>query len=256
MKRFLAAFCMALAFSIAAPAQDQAKPIQVFYHYHSFFEIHSSKGTVIVIDPHTIEGYGPPKKLKADIVLMSHKHNDHTQKGVVENLKEAKVIEGWKGQASNLKWNIVDEKIKDVHIRTVGTYHDEDQGMKYGINTVFIIEVDGWKIVHLGDLGHLLTPKQVKDIGECDVLMIPVGGIYSLNGSQASKVVKQLNPKEYIFPTHYGTSLVQDTLPPDEFLEGWSSKQIARDKGNKITLNRDPNRPRPLVVMLLAEEKK
>ena len=85
--------------------------------------------------------------------------------------------------------------------------------MQRGKVGVFIIEVDGWKIVHLGDLGHLLTPSQLKRIGPVDVLMIPVGGIYTLNGSEAKKVVEQLKPKEYIFPMHYGTKVFDAVLP-------------------------------------------
>lgn len=254
MKRLLILLGIVLGIAPAARSQDAGKPT-IFFHYHSCFEIVSSKGTTIVIDPHIVEAYGPPKELKADAVLVTHSHPDHTQVGIVKN-KDKKVIPGFKGTASNQKWNIVDEKIKDVHIRSVGSYHDEEQGMKYGLNTIFILEVDGWKIAHLGDLGHLLSPKQIKDIGEVDVIMIPVGGIYSLNGNQANQVVKQLKPKEYIFPMHHGTAKSTDVLPPDEFLEPWPAKQIARDKGNKLELNRDPQRPRPLVVLLLDEEKK
>jgi L-ascorbate metabolism protein UlaG (beta-lactamase superfamily) len=127
--------------------------------------------------------------------------------------------------------------------------------MKYGINTIFMIEVDGWKIVHLGDLGHTLSTKQVKEIGEVDVVMIPVGGIYSLNGSQANAVVKQLKPKEYIFPMHYGTPKADEVLTPTEFLEPWPQKKIASKKENFLVLNRDPDRPRPLVVLLSQDEK-
>src|SRR5207253_3218783 len=104
-------------------------------------------------------------------------------------------------------------------IRTVGVYHDEVEGMRYGKNTIFILEVDGWRIVHLGDLGHLLTPAQLKQIGPVDVLMIPVGGVYTLNGSEARKVVEQIKPKEYILPMHYGTAIFDDLLSPAEFLE-------------------------------------
>jgi L-ascorbate metabolism protein UlaG (beta-lactamase superfamily) len=259
MKRLLALFCLALCFGPAAPAQEPAKSPTLYFHHHSFFEIHSSAGTVIAIDPHAIEAYAgnPPPKIKADVVLLSHSHSDHTRVAArIENFKQAKIIPGYKGNASNLKWNLVDEKFKDVHIRSYGSYHDEEQGMKYGINTIFVIEVDGWKIAHLGDLGHLLSSKQIKEIGEVDVLMVPVGGIYSLNGSQANKLVKAMDVKEYILPMHYGTPQLQDTLTPDEFLEPWPQKQIARDKGNKLALNRDPQRPRPLVVLLHQEEKK
>jgi L-ascorbate metabolism protein UlaG (beta-lactamase superfamily) len=258
MKRLVILLCAVLGIAPAARSQQPPPPVEIYFHYHSFFEIRSSKGTVVVIDPHNIEAYStmPPRKVKADVVLMTHSHQDHNQVGVIEKNADTKIIPGYKGAASNQKWNIVDEKIKDVHIRSIGTYHDEEQGMKYGLNTIFCIEVDGWKIVHLGDLGHSLSAKQVKEIGEVDVLMIPVGGIYSLNGNQANKVVKQLKPKEYIFPMHYGTPQSNEVLTPDEFLEDWPQKKIARDKGNKLVLNRDPERPRPLVVLLLQDDKK
>ncbi len=234
-------------------SQEGTKPVEIIYHYHSCFEIRTSKG-VIVIDPHQIEAYGPPEKVKADIVLMTHNHPDHNQLNMIENKASAKVIRGFKGTGSNQKWNLIDEKVNGVRIRTVGTYHDDVKGMQYGINTIFIIEVDGWKIAHLGDLGHTLALKQAKEIGQVDVLMLPVGGIYSLNGSEAARVVKQLKPKEYIFPMHYATPVSNEILPPDEFLESFPKKQIARDKSHKLTLNRDPERPRPLVV-LLAQDK-
>ncbi len=254
MKRLCIVLCLLLGIAPIARTQQPAKGPEIIFHYHSFFEIRSSKGTVVAIDPHAIVAYGEPHKIKADVVLMSHGHPDHIQvKACIANAKDAKVIAGWKGNGSNQKHNKVDEKINDVHIRSVASYHDEEQGMKYGLNTIFVVEMDGWKIVHLGDLGHLLTPAQIKEIGEVDVLMIPVGGIYSLNGSQANKVVKQLKPKEYIFPMHYGTAQLQDTLPPDEFLEAWPQKQVAKSKDDSLTLNRDPDRPRPLVVLMLQK---
>src|SRR5438105_11530675 len=93
------------------------------------------------------------------------------------------------------------------------------EGLQRGKNTVFIIEVDGWKIVHLGDLGHLLTPKQIKAIGPVDVLMIPVGGVYTINGSEAKEVIAQLKPRQYIIPMHYAVKGFDELLPADEFLE-------------------------------------
>jgi L-ascorbate metabolism protein UlaG (beta-lactamase superfamily) len=71
----------------------------------------------------------------------------------------------------------------------VPSYHDAAEGLTRGKNTIFIVEMDGWRFCHLGDLGHDLTPAQLKKIGEVDVLMVPVGGIYTLNGSEAKRVV-------------------------------------------------------------------
>lgn len=250
MKKILALLSLILLAATTAQAQEKKKPLEIRYHGHSFFEIRTSKGTTIVLDPHAISEYGRPLNLKADIALLSHNHNDHTQVGILANKDKVEVIRGWKANGRRLTWNIVDKKIKDVHIRSVGTYHDNMKGLQRGINTVFIIEADGWKIAHLGDLGHLLDRKQIKAIGDVDVLMIPVGGIYTLNGSEAQKVVKQLHPKEYIFPMHYGTPVFDSVLTEEEFLDGQPKRNVARSRTNRLVLNRDANRPRPLIVLL------
>ncbi len=243
---------LAAAWAVASGFSDEApwKPLQITWHGQSFFEIKSSKGTNIVLDPHMIPVYGRLQGVKADIVLISHNHNDHTQIGLIENIKTSKVIPGLKGFGLRASWNRVDEQIGDVHVRSVGVYHDTEEGMRYGKNTVFIIEVDGWRVVHLGDLGHLLTAEQIRKIGPVDVLMIPVGGIYTINGAEAKKVVAQLKPREYIFPMHRGTKIYDEVLTADEFLEDQPRANVTISLDNKITLNRDPLRPRPLIVLL------
>ncbi len=251
--RLFALLALAAVCFCHGPAQGDDKdwkPIQITWHGQSFFEIRSSKGTNIVIDPHMIPAYGRLLGVKADIVLVSHNHNDHTQIQVVENIKTAKIIPGLKGAGQRAAWNRVDEQIKDVHIRSIGVYHDTDEGMRYGRNTVFIVDVDGWRVVHLGDLGHMLSPEQLRRIGTVDVLMVPVGGIYTLNGNEAKKVVAQIKPREYIFPMHCGTKIYDELLPTDEFLEDQPRANVTISRDNKITLNRDPQRPRPLIVQL------
>ena len=231
-------------------AQDKSwAPIRITWHGQSFFEITSSKGTSIVTDPHNIPEYGRLKGVKADAVVISHNHNDHTQVGVIDN-KDVKILAGLKGFGARATWNDPEERIKDVYIRSVRTYHDDMEGLKYGRNTTFVLELDGWRVAFLGDLGHILTPDQVKRIGPVDVLMIPVGGVYTLNGSEAKKVVEQLKPKEYIFPMHYGTKIYTDLLPLTEFLEDQPRANVTSSPENSIVLNRDAQRPRPLIVQL------
>ena len=157
---------------------------------------------------------------------------------------------GLKGQLLKSDWSVIDETVGDARIRNVGVYHDDQEGLQRGKNSVFIIETGGWKIAHLGDLGHLLTPAHLKRIGPVDVIMIPVGGIYTINGSEAKKVVEQLKPKEYIFPMHYGTKVFDAVLPIDEYLDDQDKRKIAVSDENVITLNKDATRPRPLIVQL------
>jgi L-ascorbate metabolism protein UlaG (beta-lactamase superfamily) len=247
----VALLALPLAFC-AARAGEEPKRVEISWHGQSFFVIKSGKGTNLATDPHLIPEYGRALSLKADAVLMSHAHNDHTQLEAIPNKdkKAIKVIKGFKGVGQRADWNEVNEEFKEFKVRGVPTYHDDVQGMKYGKNTAFVIEVDGWKICHLGDLGHLLSPAQVKAIGPVDVLMIPVGGIYTLNGSEARKVVEQIKPKEYIIPMHYGTAVFPDLLSVDEFLEDVPQERVAKARDNRLVLNRDAQRPRPLVAVL------
>jgi L-ascorbate metabolism protein UlaG (beta-lactamase superfamily) len=229
----------------------------------SFFLIRTPKGTRVLIDPHEILNYPRIQNLKVDLALMSHNHNDHTQLGIIENFKKKdpkeplEIIPGLVKKGKRDDWNRVNQTFKDVKIRTVGVYHDGSEGLQYGKNTVFILEIDGWRIAHLGDLGHLLTPEQLAEIkkdGPIDVLMIPVGGIYSLNGREAKKVVKQIEPKEYVIPMHYGTVVFDDLLPVTEFLEGQPKENILRlditKKTNRLVLDRNDKRPRPQITVL------
>lgn len=222
MIRHLNALAAVLLIIAGAEAAD-GKKIIIRWHGQSFFDIETSKGTRIVTDPHAIEAYGR-QTATADLVLVSHLHNDHTQLGVIQRREkgpEPKVMWGLVKDSRNRgDWNRFDEDFKDVHIRTVSVYHDNMGGLERGKNTVFIIQVDGLNIVHLGDLGHQLSELQVKNIGPVDVLMIPVGGVYTLNGSEAKKVVAQLKPRQYILPMHYGTKVYDDLLPANEFLDG------------------------------------
>jgi len=240
----------------AFSGDDFWKPIKVRYYGNSFFVIESNKGVRVCFDPHMITEYGrPPDDLKADVVLISHNHVDHTRVDALANWnekddgKKPKIIRGLKGTGLRADWAAVDEKIGDIKIRSVGVYHDDMEGLRSGKVSAFIVEMDGWRICHLGDLGHMLSPAQLKAIGEVDVLMIPVGGIYTLNGSEAKKVMAQIKPKQYVFPMHYGTKFFDDLLPVNEFLEGQKKERVAESDDNQLTLNRDPARPRPLTVV-------
>jgi L-ascorbate metabolism protein UlaG (beta-lactamase superfamily) len=255
MSRYIAAVLALLFPSLASSlisGEKNAGPIEISWHGQSFFTIKTGGGTTIAIDPHAIQEYGRLKGLRADIVLISHNHTDHNQLGVIENIKDKNVhiITGLKAGGLKADWNPVDETIKDVRIRSVGVFHDDMGGLRFGKNSIFILDVGGWRIVHLGDLGHVLTPTQLKKIGPVDVLMIPVGGVYTINGSEAKEVVLQIKPKEYIFPMHCGTRVYDDLLPPTEFLDGQERAKVTSSLDNRVVLNRDPQRPRPLIVQL------
>lgn len=252
----LGVLTLSILTSTWARSQEKGAPIGIEYYGQSFFILISSKGTRIGIDPHTIPEYDRRDVLpKVDAICITHNHNDHTRTVAFEDFEKTKTLRGLKSETKRPDWSKINEEVKDVKIRTVGTFHDNNEGIERGKNAVFVFDVDGWKVVHLGDLGHILTPAQVKSIGKVDVLMIPVGGIYTLNGAEAKKVVEQLKPKEYIFPMHYGTKFFTDLLPPDEFYDDVPKNRVAISDNNSLLLNKDPQRPRPLIVQLNHEPK-
>jgi L-ascorbate metabolism protein UlaG (beta-lactamase superfamily) len=233
-----------------------AAPVSVRWHGQSFFEIKSPAGVRIVIDPHAIENFGRPEpEVNADYILISHPHPDHSQVEIVANVKSAKIINAIKdekGDGKNAEWVNVDLTDKDVKIKTVGTFHDSVGGMKRGKNGVFVLDVAGVKIVHLGDLGHKLTDDQVKRIGRVDVLLIPVGGVYTINGSDAKEVVDQLKPRRYIVPMHYGIKRVyDDLLSADEFLEDQEEGTVEKFKTNELLIDARTRAPAHAIIAIL-----
>ena len=191
---------------------------------------------------------------------MSHLHSDHTQVDVVEDYKKVKTynaLKDPKGDGRHVTFNKIDETFKDIKYRDVLCYHDNVGGLERGLNGIWVIEMDGLHIVHLGDLGHILSDEQVKQIGPVDVLMIPVGGVYTLNGSDAKKVIAQLKPKRYIIPMHYGTRVFDDLLPLDEFLDGQKPTLIKKfDTTNELTIDPTAEPPREPLIAILHWEKK
>lgn len=251
MRHFiLAVTCLGL-FSGVAAAQE--KKLTIRWFGQSFFQITTSAGTRVVIDPHAIEQY-PRDPVQADLVLITHPHLDHATLTRVPGADKAKVLAGIKVTGRRQDWVPIDEKFKDVQVYSLGAFHDKDSGMSRGRNTVFIIEADGLRICHLGDLGHELSDRQVQTIGAVDVLMIPVGGIYTLNGTDARKVMAQLKPRRLVLPMHYGTKVFEDLLGPDEFLEG--QKNVEKNLNtNEIVLNPSEKPPEEPKIVLLSWKK-
>jgi L-ascorbate metabolism protein UlaG (beta-lactamase superfamily) len=258
MARFCSVLAALLALAAAVPAQ--AKPVTIRWHGQSFFEVISPEGVRIVLDPHAIEAYGR-NEVQADLVLMTHFHTDHTRTDVVTNLKEARQINALKKldrEGTRQDWNVVDEKLKDVRVRTVGTYHDDATGLQRGKNGIFVLDVGGLRVVHLGDLGHLLNPTQIRKIGPVDVLMIPVGGTYTINGLDAQKVVEQLKPRRYIIPMHYGTPVYDYLLNLNQsgFLDDQTMGTVKRYAGNELTVDPNEDPPREPIIAILHWEKR
>lgn len=220
---------LALAAMVLSTTTLTAGEIKIAWYGQSMFLIVTPKGTRVVTDPQYLEAYRQVNPIKADLILMSHQHNDHTRLEGIEDAKSVKQVNAIKKGASfDLdQWNEVDEKFKDVRYQSIPSYHDAVSGMQRGKNGCWIIDIDGIRIVHLGDLGHTLNKTQLKKLGKVDVLLVPVGGVYTLNGLDAFKVVKQINPKRHIIPMHYGTIVYDDLLPVKTFTDECKENELS-----------------------------
>lgn len=191
---------------------------------HSCFEVEGS--ATVVIDPHDGRSIGvKPPSLKADLVLITHDHFDHNAIRVV------------KGDYVMLK-DVAPKRVKSVSVRGTTAFHDDVQGEKRGRMNIFQFTMDGIRFCHLGDLGHLLTDKQVQEIGQVDVLFVPVGGVFTIDGAQAQELVRRMSPRVAI-PMHFrvgGLSLSIHNA--DEFLSGLPEDRVVR-VGNEVEFEKD-----------------
>ncbi|HBE73588.1 MAG TPA: MBL fold metallo-hydrolase [candidate division Zixibacteria bacterium] len=166
------------------------------YLAHSAFLLTTSKGTRIITDPYEAGSYGGavgyrPIEEEADAITVSHDHPDHCH--VCQKHREAKLIEA-PGE----------HRVAEVEIRGVPTYHDQAGGQERGKNIMFVYQADGVRVCHCGDLGHVLDDKHVKELGPVDVLLLPVGGFYTIDAAEADQVIAKVKPRVAV-PMHYKT---------------------------------------------------
>lgn len=177
------------------------------WYGHSCFKIVNQGGHLTIItDPFDKSiGLVPPRG-NADIVTVSHEHHDHNN------------IKAVSGSPFVIK-SAGEYEIKGARIVGCNSFHDKKKGAERGINTVYLIEVDKIRVCHLGDFGQeRLTDNQLETIGQVDILMIPVGGNYTINAQEAHKVVEQIEPR-LIVPMHYKVpGLKLDLAEVNDFL--------------------------------------
>jgi len=198
--------------------------MEIVYLGHSEFKI-SGKNINVVTDPLNPSEVGiTAPKIEADVVTISHDHFDHN------------FLAGVKGEY--LCFDTPGEyEIKGAEIQGIPSFHDNTGGKERGLNTIFVYEIDGIKICHLGDLGHDLTPEQLDKIDGIDILLIPVGGKYTLDSKLAAKIISEISPK-IVIPMHFKAGKMTDLEPLDNFLKelGIDPKKIDKLKIQKKDL--------------------
>lgn len=187
---------------------------------HSSFLLEDSKGRKVLTDPfdETV-GYNTFKG-EVDVVTISHHHFDHNY---IENIKFKESID-----------KVGFFYLCDIPITGIPSYHDKMLGAKRGENTIFVMEIDGYRICHLGDLGHNLSNEDIKQIGKIDLLLIPIGGNYTIDGKEAAEITKAIN-SHLVLPMHYKTPLLSFQL---EGLEDFLTymKNGERIGGNRLSI--------------------
>ncbi len=212
--------------------------MEITYLGHSSFKLRG-KTVTVVTDPYDSEFVGLKfPKTQADIVTVSHQHNDHNFTSAVEG---GPFIISEPGEY----------EIKGVSVFGYPSFHDEKSGELRGKNIVYLIEIDGLKICHLGDLGGNLSRNIMEEIGTMDVLMVPVGGIVTLGLNETTEFIRQAEPK-IVLPMHFKTEGLEKTFDELSSLNDFLTKFGVDnpEKMDKLTIAKDKLPEETKVILL------
>lgn len=200
---------------------------------HSCFKI-KGKEITLVTDPFSESlGYSPAK-LAAGIVTVSHSHQGHSYTSAVSGSPRVINRPG-------------EYEISHVFISGISTFHDSQQGKDRGKNIAYLIEIEDVKLCHLGDLGHKLSPHQVEQLSHAEVLLLPVGGVSTVDAHEAAEIVRLLSPR-IVIPMHYKTEVATWLQPVEGFITEMGAKQVTPQPKLSVTRNNLP--PDTTVIVL------
>jgi L-ascorbate metabolism protein UlaG (beta-lactamase superfamily) len=200
---------------------------------HSSFRIRGKVATVVT-DPFdsSFTGLKFPKHVAADIVTVSHNHKDHN---AISQIEGSPFIVSGPGEY----------EIKEVGIVGIPSHHDQD---KKELNTIYRIEMEDLSIVHLGDLGRMLTTDEVDELDGVDILMIPIGGTHTVDAAQAAKLVSEIEPT-IIIPMHYQRPGLKDTLAPlSAFLKEMGQETVTAQPKLSVSKSKLPEQKQIIVL--------
>lgn len=192
---------------------------------HSAFKLEESTGTAIVTDPyHSYVGYSMPK-VECDAVTISHHHKDHSY------------INAVKGAPTVIDTQGVFE-VKGVHIRSLQSFHDNDNGDKRGKNLIFQFRLDGVEVCHMGDIGVDCNTLLVESLVPVNILLIPIGGTYTIDSEKAKEYIEKIMP-DIVIPMHFRTrDCVFDIDKLTQFLDLFDKDEIVYLDSDTVEFNR------------------
>ncbi|MFZ5631772.1 MAG: MBL fold metallo-hydrolase [Bacillota bacterium] len=211
--------------------------MKILWLGHACFMIILSNGKAVITDPFDQKLGYPVPNLAADFVTVSHQHFDHN---AVKSVPGKPVVVQEEGRHS----------FAGITFTGVSSFHDNAGGGQRGKNTIFVIEAEGLRVCHLGDLGHVPDAGQAAKIGAVDILMVPVGGFYTIGPDQAVEVVDQLSPR-VVLPMHYKTRYIELPISTaDEFLKNYPGHRVEQE----LQVAADSLPPGPQVVLLALKK--
>lgn len=208
--------------------------MEIQYLGHACFKIIGKKISVIT-DPFDAKttGYKPIKQ-STDVVTVSHDHYDHSY---TKSIPGGPLLFDTPGEY----------EAKGAEFQGISAFHDDTEGKERGNITMFVMEIDGIRLCHLGDLGVELSSEQVEQLGDVDILLIPVGGIFTINAKTAAKIASEIEAR-IVIPMHYGTKDGKIKLDGvDKFLHEMGAKPEAK---NVLKISRKDLPEEPEVVVL------
>ena len=266
--------CILLLSSLtwAFPSASVPMPLAVRWWGQSMVSIETFWNLTVVIDPYNLKlgAYDDPQ-LAGDLVLVTHEHFDHNNVEMVRG--EHVVLRGLDKDGKVQMFHKVLDRLPNqdrpavvdfnpqatstenaLVVKSIASHHDDQQGAQRGHNAMFLIETCGVRLLHAGDLGQpQLSDEQVEQIGRLDLLLLPVGGVYTIDAEQALTIIHQLRPR-YVIPLHFGVpELAVDLSPRDDFLKLLpKSLQKKTVPGNTLALSAYRRRdiPSPQVVLM------
>ncbi len=199
--------------------------MKIQYLGHSCFVLTESTGTTVVTDPYGKIGFSVPA-VRADVVTVSHQHYDHNNVAAVEGHPLIIDKEGF-------------YTFDGVEVTGIKSFHDDEGGAVRGENIIFKFRMDGLDVCHLGDIGESCTAELLEQILPIDILLIPVGGKYTIDGEQAREYVDRIMPS-IVIPMHYKTKdLNMDIEKPDDFVDSFEDEEVENCEDGGIEIFRD-----------------
>lgn len=210
--------------------------MKLTWYGHSCFLLAAESGYSILTDPCDQETGYELHDLACDAVSISHEHHDHNCLAIVAGTPTILRAAG-------------EHLAGEIPVTGYTSYHDDAAGAHRGKNIVFLYQIDGLKLLHLGDLGHMLSDETIREIGDVDVLLAPIGGVYTINAKTATELADRLHAKVLI-PMHYKTPALHfDIEGLEPLLAANATRRVHHLNANTASLSRETLGDRRLLIL-------